>query len=194
MYKFIAIFFMLLFSYASHAQLKLGLYGTVAKPIGDFGDVPNPGPGVGITLKNLSSNRHFQFGVDLGYLVFQSSGKLIGPYGTAQINLKYRVIPVKVGVEYFILTDKFRPYFGFDVGIYFSNFQIQKSVVDTWEAFGVAPGVGLAIDLTPRTELNFNMRYNVMFDGGNDSVTGLRNEHGKFVAFNVGIAFSLNSK
>jgi hypothetical protein len=125
----------------SFAQLRLGLSGGYALPTGDFGTINKNGWGGSASAKYSLSDR-FALTSNLSFYAFGRGGEDIGRFAEAlglsattaallnAINAtspnkikipKVNFFPINIGFEYYLLTDKIRPYLGLDVGMYVRN-------------------------------------------------------------------------
>jgi hypothetical protein len=174
-----------------NAQMRLGASFGYAIPTGDFGTINKSGFGGSIGSKYQLSPR-FALTNSLGFYAFGRSGGDIGDFvkklglsdGTAQlISLinsvsaekievpQVNFFPINVGFEYYILTDKIRPYIGLDLGMYINdtediNLNFGRVITQYYQSIGQPIPNSLLALLPTLNNSNFPLN-------GNDTNFGL---------------------
>jgi hypothetical protein len=174
-----------------NAQIRLGASFGYALPTGDFGTINKSGFGGSIGTKHQLSPR-FALTNSFGFYAFGRSGGDIGDFvkklglsdGTAQlISLinsvsaekievpKVNFFPINLGFEYYILTDKIRPYLGLDMGMYVNdtediNLNFGRVITQYYQSIGQAIPSSLLALLPTLNNSNFPLN-------GNDTNFGL---------------------
>jgi outer membrane protein W len=105
-----------------------------------------------------------------GDIIPFSNGGVSGAVSGTQIRY-YNSFPILLNVHYYLneKNAEFRPYAGLNVGTYYI---LQRLDIGTWSLsndqwhFGLAPEAGFMVEVSNRTYLNVNARYNYAFDSG----------------------------
>lgn len=166
----------------SFAQLRIGVSGGYAIPIGNFGSIEENSFGASLSGK-YKINERFSITASFNYYAFgrsdESLGDLVEGFGISEGTValletlgldtllttpNIDFFPVNVGFEYYpFIKGKLRPYVGFDVGLYTTHTQtisldLNQLVVAFFEQTGqTPPPVSLgSIDLTA-SDANFGL-------------------------------------
>ncbi|MCU0443300.1 MAG: outer membrane beta-barrel protein [Microscillaceae bacterium] len=232
--KKIFVFLIFCFTFGNlPAQLRLGASFGYSIPTGDFGTINKNGFGAIIAGKYQISPR-FALTNGVGFYAFGRSGGDIGDFalrlglsqatadllrlanqlGTDKIEIpKVNFFPINIGFEYYILTEKIRPYLGLDLGMYINDTEdldlgeiILKLSTATGQPipanlrpflennnlkingndtnFGVAPVVGCNYQLNERWSLDFNMKANALY-------AARQKQSALVLTFNLGAFFQI---
>lgn len=175
--KILAICALVLISFTANAQLKLGVGGGIALPMGDFGDAVKTGFGVNVGGKYML-NDNMALGLDLGYHMFSAKEEVDG------YDLKFSVIPIAPSFTYYFATEGFKPYAGVNVGFYMGKTKVEYegvSMSTTETKLGFAPILGFEYALGEKMGLDVNAKYNYITSDPSTTYLGI----------NVGLVFGL---
>jgi hypothetical protein len=226
------LFFWLIVS-SLNAQIRLGASFGYAIPTGDFGTINKSGFGGSIGTKYQLLPR-FALTNSVGFYAFGRSGGDIGDFalklglsqatadllrfvnqsGIDKIEIpKVNFFPINLGFEYYILTDKIRPYLGLDLGMYINDTEdldlgeiILKLSTATGQPipanlrpflennnlkingndtnFGLAPTVGCNYQLSERWLVDLNIKANALY-------ASRQKQSALVLSFNLGVFFQL---
>ncbi len=140
------------------AQLKLELEPGVAIPFGTLNNQVNPAFGGQLELKYLLTDR-FALGLSAGFYPFRGSETFAG-FDRFEIN----ATPVLIQSDYYFndLDEGVIPYLGLGIGLYRlgnrQEFANQVNVIGE-SYFGLAPKLGLAVQLSDDVAFLGSLRY-----------------------------------
>ena len=183
----IVVLTVLVFSGISNAQ-KMGaeVQVGVGLPMGDFGDAFKTGfGGQGTFLYSL--NPELTLTAAIGYYSFTNKDYSDATFST---------VPVLVGARYVLGKGSFVPYAGAELGLHFCTIKVVAPKFDfgfgsigggtssTSESdFGFSPMVGFMMPLSPKLNLDVNLKYNIISTSGQSS---------NFIGINAGVQMPLN--
>lgn len=170
----IVVLTVLVFSGMSHAQ-KMGAEVQVGlgMPMGSFGDAFKMGfGGMGTFMYSLNPEVTLTGGI--GYYTFTHKD-----YSDAS----FSSVPVLVGARYALGKGSFAPYAGAELGIHFTTSKVTVPTFDLGEfgsygggtasasesVFGFSPMVGFMMPLSPKMNLDVNLKYNIISTSGSSS-------------------------
>ncbi len=156
-------------------QMRLSLQAGVEAPTGDFGDQASTGFGLSGTFEYWQ-NSPLAFTGSLGYNRFSASHDLPDDWDYSLSD-----IPILLGIRYYLSRGTFHPYLGAELGIHIltsSRTRVEgnttTSVDETNSRFGLDPLLGFRYHLSQSTDLDFNLKYNIIStEGGNTNYLGL---------------------
>ncbi len=131
----------------------------------------------GTLIGRYALNDNLRVGLDVGF--YSHSGKVTS-------DLTARFIPINAVLDYSFTTEGFQPYVGVGVGLTSTTTKVSflgGSVSTTSTNFNVAPTLGFRYGLSDALDLDFNVKYNIIFSDG-DSV-GL-------LPIGLGVVYKLN--
>jgi hypothetical protein len=142
-------------------RFAIGIYGSPILPLGSFGDVYKMGSGFGAKIffsKEKSSNKGSSFGINVGYLNFQSKD-----YSSMSCN----IIPVVIFTEDYSGKGKIKSAWGFEIGGY--NFKTKGymfgyDISDSRMKFGAGTYIGILAELNKQISIASNVKYNYILD------------------------------
>lgn len=164
------------------AEVQIG----VGLPMGSFGDAFKTGfGGQGTFLYSL--NPDITLTGAIGYYSFTNKD-----YSDAS----YSTVPVLVGARYALGKGSFAPYAGAELGIHFGSFKVVTPAIDygfgytssggtftsSSSDFGFSPMVGFMMPLTPKLNLDVNLKYNIISTSGSST---------SFLGINAGVQMGL---
>lgn len=178
----------LAFSGLSNAQ-KMGaeVQVGVGMPMGTFGDAFKTGfGGMGTFMYGL--NPDVTLTGAIGYYTFTHKDYSDATFST---------VPVLVGARYGLGKGSFAPYVGAELGIHFTTSKVKVAAFDLGEfgsygggtasasesVFGFSPMVGFTMPLSPKLNLDVNLKYNIISTSGSSS---------SFLGINAGVHMPLN--
>ncbi|WP_337866482.1 outer membrane beta-barrel protein [Ignavibacterium sp.] len=174
-------FFAVAFTYAQ-SKMAASVQGTLSFPTGDFGD----GAGTG-----FGASGTFVYSVSPMLDVTGSVGYI--KWGTKESIPGYEVsssdIPILIGLRYTFGKGQFLPYGAAEVGLHMLSssvkgdlfgFPVDESSTET--KFGIAPGFGFLYKFNPKTALDVNAKYNMIFTEGSSTT---------HLSVDVGVLFGL---
>ncbi len=179
--KIIAIAF-LFFTAADFAQMherapqmRLTLQAGIEVPTGDFANSASAGYGLNGTFEYWQ-NTPLAFTGSIGYNHFGASGDL--PHNW---DYSFSDVPVLLGIRYYLARGDFHPYLGAELGLHFltySRTMVEGNTTTTVDQssskFGLDPLFGFRYHLSQTTDLDFNLKYNIITtDGGNTDFLGI---------------------
>jgi hypothetical protein len=183
MKKILLVLFVTVFAVSfANAQSKMGasVQGTLSFPTGDFGD--GAGTGFGATGTFIYSvSPMLDVTASIGYITWGTKESIPG------IEASSSDIPLLVGIRYAFGKGNFLPYASAEAGLHFLSSKVKISSIGFEDSqsetkFGVSPGVGFLYKFNPKTSLDVNAKYNVIFTE-ESSTTHL--------SVNAGVAFAL---
>ncbi len=178
----IVILALILFSVNSFAQIherepqmRLSLQLGVEAPTGDFANQASTGFGLSGTFEYWQ-NSPLAFTGSIGYNHFGAAGDLPSDWDYSLSD-----IPILLGIRYYLARGEFHPYLGAELGLHIltaSRTRVEGnqtiSVDETNSKFGLDPLVGFRYHLSQTTDLDFNLKYNIIStDGGNTNFLGV---------------------
>lgn len=172
--KILAICALVLISVTANAQMKLGVGGGLALPMGDYGDALKMGFGVNVGGKYML-NDNMALGIDLGYHMFTAKDEADGS------DVKFSVIPIAPSFTYYFATEGFKPYAGANVGFYMTKWKVGDAS-ETASKIGFAPVLGFEYALGEKMGLDVNAKYNYIATEGTACT---------YLGINVGLVFGL---
>jgi outer membrane protein W len=174
--KISAICALVLFSFTSNAQMKLGVGGGLGLPMGDMGDYMKMGFGANVSGKYML-NDNMALGLNLGYHMFSAKDEFGGS------DVKFTVIPIAPSFTYYFATEGFKPYVGTDLGFYMCKSKNDITGYDeSATKLGFAPTVGFEYELSDKMGLDVNAKYNYITTEGSATT---------YIGINVGLVFGL---
>lgn len=166
-----------MFAMSANAQLKLGVSGGLALPMGDFGDAAKMGFGGGVSGKYML-NEKMALGLGVGYYSFSAKDDAGGS------DLSFSIMPITAIFNYYLATEGFKPYVGADLGFY--SFKTKfMGISASVSKLGFAPTVGFAYGLSDKMDLDVNAKYNYITTEGSAT---------SYIGINVGLSFALGGK
>lgn len=185
MKKLLFIIFITVFAVTfANAQSKIAasVQGTVSFPTGDFGD--GAGTGFGVTGTFIYSvSPMLDVTGSVGYLKWGTKESIPG------YEISFSDIPILVGLRYTFGKGQFLPYGTAEVGLHMLSTSIKGSLYgfpidesDTETKFGIAPGFGFLYKFNPKTALDVNAKYNVIFTESSSTT---------HLSVNAGVLFGL---
>jgi opacity protein-like surface antigen len=177
--KITAICALVLISFTANSQIKVGVSGGIAMPMGDFGDLCKMGFGGGVTGKYML-NETMAVGASIGYQMFGPKEELPSGY-----DFKLAIMPIVGNFTYYFGTEGFKPYAGIDAGFFMAKTTIKIAGVEGSESssdMGFAPTVGFEYGLSDKLALDVNAKYNYIMTEGTATT---------YLGVNVGVLMSL---
>lgn len=183
----VLVLFVLAFSLSVNAQSKVGIQGTLALPMGDFGDGYDLGFGGTVTYMYMV-NPNLAVTGSAGYLTWSGKDALDGA--------TFSSIPVLVGVRYmFGGGGKFMPYGFAQLGMHFISSEVDVpsytvggitvgggTISSSDSFFGFGAGLGFLYQLSDKMNLDVNAGFD------NISTT---NSSSSYIGINAGVAIAL---
>lgn len=168
----------------ANAQSKMAAsaQGTLSFPTGDFGDGAGTGFGAAGTFI-YSVSPMLDVTGSVGYVKWGTKESIPG------YEVSFSDIPILVGLRYTFGKGQFLPYGAAEVGLHILSssvkgdlfgFQVDQSETET--KFGFAPGFGFLYKFNPKTALDVNAKYNIIFTEGSSTT---------HLSVNVGVLFGL---
>lgn len=168
---------------SAYGQLSLGGNLNVNLPQGDFGDEFKTGYGATATVR-YGLNERINIGLNLGIQAFNGKANHLF-YEDASV----RFVPITGVFEFNLLTGKLKPYLGADLGLYNYKVKYKGGSVGTYEKsetdLGMAPTFGLNFGMADNLDLNFNIKYHVVFNEGTNAT---------FIGLGAGLIYYLGDK
>lgn len=166
-------------------KMGAGVQVGVGLPMGDFGDACKTGfGGSGTFLYSL--NPELSLTGSIGYYTFTYKNWSDASFST---------VPVLVGARYALGKGSFAPYIGAELGFHFCSYQTKASTSQvmgiTYEMpslsgnstdFGFAPIIGFLMPISPKVNLDVNLKYNIISTSGSSS---------SFLGINAGVQMGL---
>lgn len=145
---------------AANAQFQIGatFNGIVPVSPSTISDVYEFGFG-GTLVARYGLSDNVRIGLDIGY--YSHSGKVTG-YSAS-------FMPINAVFEYSFATEGFMPYVGAGIGLTSSTIKVDffgTTAKATSTNFNVAPTLGFRYGLSDNLDLDFNVKYNLIFDDG----------------------------
>jgi len=165
----LTLLFLLVFDI--HAQLNVGATVGAQIPVGSSMEGFKTGLGVNVTGRYLIKE-NMAIGVNIGYL-----GLGTPDFGYDEVSVSSSFIPITGLFEYYIGSEKVKPYFGIDAGVYLfrvkaSAMGVSASTTETYVGF--APVGGIMIDLSEKISFVANAKYHfVLSEGDNATMIGI---------------------
>ena len=181
MKKLLVAVALVMFAFSANAQLKIGVGGGVALPMGDFGDGFKMGFGGGVAGKYML-NEKLALGLNLGYYSFTAKDEAGGS------DVKFSVMPITALVNYYFATEGFKPYVGADLGFYACKSKVSVLGMDvsaTATKLGFAPTLGFEYGFSDKMGLDVNAKYHYITTEGSST---------SYVGINLGLVFTLGGK
>ncbi len=155
-------------------QMRLSLQVGLEVPTGDFSDQASSGFGANATFEYWQ-NSPLAFTGSIGYNHFGAAKDL--PFG---IDYSFTDVPILLGVRYYPSQGRFDPYLGAELGLHILTSSVTRTesrtitVSETNSRFGIDPLVGFRYHLSRSTDLDFNLKYNLIStEGGNTNFLGI---------------------
>ncbi len=156
-------------------QMRLTLQIGVQAPTGDFGNQASTGFGLNGTFEYWQESP-LAFTGSIGYNRFGAAGDLPNDWDYSLSD-----IPILLGVRYYLARGDFHPYLGAELGIHILTSSLTRvqdnktiSVDETNSKFGLDPLFGFRYHLSQSTDLDFNIKYNIITtEGGNTNYLGV---------------------
>jgi len=181
------VLFVLAFSLSINAQSKVGIQGSLALPMGDFGDGYGLGFG-GTATYMYMVNPNLAVTGSAGYVTWSGKDLLDGA--------TFSSIPVLAGVRYmFGGGGKFMPYGMAQLGMHFVSSEVEipsytvggftvggGTVSASDSFFGFGAGLGFLYQLSDKMNLDVNAGYDVISTSGSSS---------SYIGINAGVAIAL---
>lgn len=125
-------------AFTSNANAEgFGVHGSLALPMGDFGDVAGFGFGGGVQYEK-AMNENMSYGINASYLMFGE-----------EKSVTTSVIPIIAQTKYYFSSNDNMSFYGsLGAGYYLFSFSFDSDLVDdeTEGKFGFAPGVGMKMN------------------------------------------------
>ena len=170
-----------MFAFSVNAQVKIGVSGGIALPMGDFGTAYKMSFGGGVTAKKMLGDK-MAIGLGLSYIMLSPTDEMKAAYGGADVTTSY--MPINASFTYYFATEGFKPYAGIDLGYYMFRSSYGGLTVSTSD-IGFAPTVGFEYGFSDKMALDVNAKYHyIMTEGSASSMVGV----------NVGLVFALGGK
>ncbi len=164
------------FSHNANAQLKIGVSGTFALPMSDFGDLADPGFGGQLNADYFLSD-NLSVGLEIGYM----------SYAVEVLDANFTLMPIQVNGEYHLMPGEMMDFYGgLGVGITVGDSDIDGAESTT--DLGITPRIGGIYNINDQLGIDLNVRYGIKFDG--DSDADIANT--QYVGINLGVVYSLN--
>lgn len=131
----------------------------------------------GTLIGRYAVNDNLRVGLDVGF--YSHSGKVSS-------DLSARFIPINAVLDYSFATEGFQPYVGVGVGLTSTTTKVSllgTSVSTTSTNFNLAPTLGFRYGLSDALDLDFNVKYNIIFGDG-DSIS--------LLPIGLGVVYKLN--
>ncbi len=156
-------------------QMRLTMQLGVEAPTGDFGDQAATGFGINGTFEYWQ-NTPLAFTGSIGYNHFGAAGDLPDEWDYSLSD-----VPILLGLRYYLSRGDFHPYLGAELGIHILTSSRTRTegnstitVDETNSRFGLDPLLGFRYHLSQSTDLDFNMKYNIITtEGGNTNFLGI---------------------
>ena len=156
-------------------QMRLTLQAGIEVPTGDFANSALTGYGLNGTFEYWQ-NTPLAFTGSVGYNHFGASGDLPDNW-----DYSFTDVPVLLGIRYYLSRGDFHPYLGAELGLHFLTFSrtmVEGNTTTTVDhsssKFGLDPLFGFRYHLSRTTDLDFNLKYNIITtDGGNTDFLGV---------------------
>lgn len=176
----------------ANAQIALGAQGGLSVPLGTFGDAANVGFG-GNLQGSYFVNPKLAVGANFSYYTFGAKNVPSG------ISASATILGLTPNVQFFFTEEGFRPYVGTDLGYYILGSSVSGggvSISTSEGYFGIAPHAGFLYSFSSNLALNFNIKYNLVFSGKTETVSGVKVEtsNAASLPINIGILYTLGSK
>ena len=156
------------------SEVRLTLHAGAEVPTGDLSNLASTGFGIGATFE-FWQNNPLAFTVSFNYNHFGAAGNL--PSGS---DYSLADVPIFLGVRYYPLEGNFHPYLGAEMGLHklkSSTTRTEERTVtisETSSKFGLNPLIGFRLTLSQTTDLDFNLKYNMITtEGGNTDFLGI---------------------
>jgi len=137
----------------SHAQsFRFGLDGGLAAPMFDYSDAVGPGFAIHASAKFVVFNK---LGIGLLYGYQRVSREQNGVTNSISVQ------PLNVSLDYAFLPGFIHPYIGLDGGLFFRRNALDflgNTFSDSDSEFGLAPNVGVRVDIGDKFGVNVNGR------------------------------------
>lgn len=166
----------------ANAQSKMAasVQGTLSFPTGDFRDGAGTGFGAAGTFI-YSVSPMLDVTGSVGYLKWGSKESIPG------YEVSFSDIPILVGLRYTFGKGQFLPYGAAEVGLHMLSTSVKGNLfgfsVDKSDTkFGITPGFGFLYKFNPKTSLDVNAKYNIIFTEGSSTT---------HLSVNVGVLFGL---
>lgn len=190
MKRFILIICTVLTTYSfSNAQFSLGISGSPAFPLGNFGNVANTGFGFNADAK-YAVNENILVGASIGYNQFGAS---LAGFNLNNVfnNIDFTIVPILASVDYLLATEDFKPYIGVDAGVY--NASLDLGIFDVSQAsFGLAPKLGFMYAINDQLDFNADIKYHLIY--ADFSVLGVDVvDNITYLPINLGIRVKFNN-
>lgn len=156
-------------------QMRLTLQAGIQTPTGDFSNSAATGFGLNGTFEYWQ-NTPLAFTGSFGYNHFRASGDLPGDW-----NYSFSDLPIMLGIRYYLSRGDIHPYLGTELGLRILTSSLTRTegnttttIDETSSRFGLDPMVGFRYHLSQGTDLDFNLKYNLIAtDGGNTDFLGI---------------------
>jgi hypothetical protein len=196
MKKNILIISLLILFLSANAQVnvKVGLAGSAA--IGDMSDYYDGGPGVDVNVSYLIAHK-IGVGISTGFQHFFAKD------WDGCDDIDFNIIPIHLSVAYFLGDRKFKPYFGGEFGLnfselsYFYTYDYYDAFRDTWYSadedleysyprFGAAPVIGFQLSFSKLLAFDLSTKLNLV--SGVDEVNSEK-QSATYFSLYLGLAF-----
>lgn len=173
----------LMLSASAFSQFGIKAGFALGEPLNDNGNSNmHLGFDVGVTY-DISENLRGEFLIES---IMRSETVTFPFLGSSKI--KSGIMPITVGLDYRILTDKFQPYAGLNLGLYrFSASAFGNSSSDTY--FGLYPKIGASVEITDNILVDATLKYHVVFNGNNQGPNG---SNASIFGANFGLIYKIN--
>lgn len=174
-------------SFVSHAQYKVGVFGSVTGTPSDLADAENlkfgNGVGGGISVRKEFTENIF-IGGNLSFVSINNS-LTVG-------DVSAWMLPLAAAGEYYFMTDKIKPYVGLEAG--YGLFHFAYDIMGTSDATTdrgvyIAPNVGVAYGITDGIDLTLNAKY-ALFRPGASKVSSQDTESSNMSHWGVNLGFA----
>ncbi|HSD63730.1 MAG TPA: outer membrane beta-barrel protein [Ignavibacteriaceae bacterium] len=155
-------------------QMRLTLQAGLEVPTGDFSNQASSGFGGNATFEYWQ-NTPLAFTGSIGYNHFNAASDL--PFG---IDYSFTDVPILLGIRYYPSRGRFHPYLGAEMGLHILTSSITRTesrtitISETNSRFGIDPLIGFRYHLSQSTDLDFNVKYNIIStEGGSTNFLGI---------------------
>jgi outer membrane protein W len=160
--------------YQRQPQMRLTLQVGLEAPTGDFSNQASSGFGANATFEYWQ-NTPIAFTGSVGYNRFSAAKDL--PFG---VDYSFTDVPILLGIRYYLSRGDFHPYLGAELGLHILTSSVTRTeartitVSETNSRFGIDPLIGFRYHLSQSTDLDFNLKYNIILtEGGSTNFLGV---------------------
>jgi hypothetical protein len=181
----------------TNAQLNVKAGLTANLPFRKMGQYYAGGPGVDVNVKYIIANK-WGIGISSGFQHFFAKD-----WGDIYDDINFNIVPVRAWASYYLGTGSVKSYLGCELGLNMTELTYTFDFYDAYQGytyeisseysstrFGIAPLIGIQIDLGSLLALDINTKINLINKVGDDAPK----QTATYLGANIGLVFKFVGK